>query len=242
MDFRQIDGAEVADAYALYVEVFEWLKAKRVRQWLCPVPRDAFADRQRAGELFGLLADGRLAAVVTLAFESNSSWATQIGCERHGWIMTLAVARQYRGAGIGRHVMARSEAHLKNVGAADAYLDCVDAGFLPTYYARLGYEVLGRKEITYPSCNTFPMVLMRKGLSEIPLTAGTVIEPKTDTGHAVTDALDNRSPAGEPPAPMVGEEPNSYWSAPELLTFPTLFGRTLVRPSGLHSFPSPDSA
>ena len=57
MDFRPIDGAEVADAHALYVEVFEWLKAKRVRQWLCPVPRDAFADRQRAWELFGLLVE-----------------------------------------------------------------------------------------------------------------------------------------------------------------------------------------
>jgi hypothetical protein len=37
-----------------------------------------------------------------------------------------------------------------------------EKGFLPLYYGNLGYSVVARQEITYPSGNTFPMVLMRK--------------------------------------------------------------------------------
>ena len=163
-DFRQVVGSEVDEAYAVYLEVFEWLNAKGVRQWLQALPREVFVERQRQGELFAHYIEDRIAAVVTVAFDTNPYWSEEIGGDRSWWIWTLAVARRYSGARVGEQVMQECETRIRGAGAADAFLDCV-AGFLPGYYRRLGYEVLGRKDTTFPSGNTLPMVLMRKKLA-----------------------------------------------------------------------------
>jgi ribosomal protein S18 acetylase RimI-like enzyme len=103
-----------------------------------------------------------------LAFEKNSHWSEKIGEGRHWWISSLAVSRRHRGAEVGTRVMRQSEALMQSAGASEAFLDCVDAGFLPGYYTRLGYEEFGRKDIRYPSGNTYLMVLMRKDLRSKP--------------------------------------------------------------------------
>ncbi len=148
--------------FAAIVGVFAWLNARGIRQWLRALPRDVFVERQAGGELFAHAVDRRIAAVVTLAHENNPDWSEQLGSERRWWIKSLAVARTWRGAGIGRRVMQACETRIDSCRATQAFLDCVDTGFLPGYYAQLGYEVLGRKPITYPSGNTFAMVLVRK--------------------------------------------------------------------------------
>jgi hypothetical protein len=53
--------------------------------------------------------------------------------------------------------------HLSKVGVHDLYLDCVDvAGFLPAFYARLGFTKIAERSTTYPTGNRFSMVLMRR--------------------------------------------------------------------------------
>jgi ribosomal protein S18 acetylase RimI-like enzyme len=65
--------------------------------------------------------------------------------------------------GIGRKVVRAAEDYIRTLNGEEVFLDCVDEkGFLPLYYGSLGYSVVARQEITYPSGNTFPMVLMRK--------------------------------------------------------------------------------
>lgn len=162
--FRPVAASEISEAHAVYLEVFKWLNAKGIRQWVRALPHQVFIDRQRRGELFAQHIDGRLAAVVTLVREGISYWEAEIGKDQRWWIKSLAVAREHRSAGVGGRVMQESETFVSNTGAVTVFLDCVDMGFLPGYYLRLGYEELGRKEITYPSGNTFPMVLMRKEL------------------------------------------------------------------------------
>lgn len=161
VSFRRVDSAGVNDAYSAYLGVFEWLKAKGVRQWLRAIPLEVFMERQRKGELFACFVDDRLAAVVTLAFEQNPYWVEETGNVPQWWIKSLAVVRTERGTGVGARVMRESEAVARQAGAAALFLDCVDTGFLPGYYTRLGYEALARKDITYPSGNTFPVVLMK---------------------------------------------------------------------------------
>ena len=184
-NFRRVDDSEIDAAYATYLEVFAWLHAKGVRQWLRALSREAFVEHQRRDELFAYYLDDGLAAVVTLAFESSSYWSGEIGADRHWWIKSLAVARRWRGAGVGKRVMQESEALIRGAEAAEAFLDCVDAGFLPDYYTSLGYEELGRKDITYPSGNTFPMVLMEKNLpNQTPeLTATSVASAAVPPSH-----------------------------------------------------------
>lgn len=159
---HKVGNAEIDPAYSAYMGVYDWLNAKGVRQWLRPLSKEVFAQRQRNGELFALRAGNRLVAVVTIAFETNTHWPEILGEDRHWWIKSVAVVREWSGAGVGNQVMAESEALARKTGASEIFLDCVDAGFLPPYYKRLGYATVGEKTITYPSGNSFPMVLMKK--------------------------------------------------------------------------------
>ena len=163
--FHQITDAQLENAHTVYLEIFAWLKAKGVRQWLRPISREVFVERHQRGELFALSSDNVLTAIVTVAFEINSYWPEKIGESRRWWIKSLGVARLCHNAGIGRQMMEACERHLRTTGATEVFLDCVDGGFLPAYYARLGYDEISRKDITYPSGNTFPMVLMKKPLA-----------------------------------------------------------------------------
>jgi predicted N-acetyltransferase YhbS len=164
--FRRISIDEISAAHSAYVGVYEWLNAKGVRQWLRALSEETFAERQRDGQLFALHVDDRVAAVVTLAFEVNSYWIETIGDQSRWWIKSLAVVRAWRGEGVGKHVMMECEAVVRDARANQVFIDCVDGGFLPPYYAGLGYRAIAQKEITYPSGNTFPMVLMRKELND----------------------------------------------------------------------------
>jgi predicted N-acetyltransferase YhbS len=62
--------------------------------------------------------------------------------------------------------MLECETLIRDAGANEVFIDCVDGGYLPPYYAGLGYERLAHKDITYPSDHTFTMVLMRKELND----------------------------------------------------------------------------
>ena len=54
------------------------------------------------------------------------------------------------------------------LGGDSVWLHCVNdanhAEVIPSYYARLGFDEVLRVEVTYPSGNAFPMVVMRKAL------------------------------------------------------------------------------
>jgi GNAT superfamily N-acetyltransferase len=163
--FRPVAADEIAAAHTAYVSVYDWLNAKGVRQWLRPLTPETFAHRQHDGQLFALWIDHKIAAVVTLAFESSPYWPEIIGNDPRWWVKSLAVIRAWRGEGIGQRVMNECEAIVQNSGANEVYLDCVSTGFLPPYYTALGYQSLAERDITYPSGFTFPMVLMRKQFS-----------------------------------------------------------------------------
>jgi GNAT superfamily N-acetyltransferase len=162
--FRPLSSSEIDLAHALYLRVFGWLREKGVRQWLVPLPRDAFSARQARAELFGYFTSQQLEAVVTLADEAPVDWQPEIGASPRFWMKSLAVDRCIGGHGVGSAVIQACETLATQHGYEALWLDCVDAGFLPIYYGRCGYERQTSKPITYPSGNTFPMVLMKKNL------------------------------------------------------------------------------
>jgi ribosomal protein S18 acetylase RimI-like enzyme len=166
MEFGPVTTGEIGAAHGVYLEVVAWLRAKGVRQWVRALPPEEFAARQARGELFAARLEGRLAGIVTLAFEEDHDWAEVVGPARNWWLKTLAISRACRGRNLGGQVMQACEAHLRQAGAREVWLECIEAGFLPDYYARLGYEVIKRKSVTYPSGNTFPVSLMRKRVAE----------------------------------------------------------------------------
>jgi GNAT superfamily N-acetyltransferase len=120
--FRTLAPSEVDGAFKGYLDVFEWLAAKGVRQWLRPLSREAFAERQAKGELFGYFVEEQLAAVVTIAFETSPYWLREAGSESRWWIKSLAVAPGFRHAGIGVRTLGECERHLLGCGARGPFL------------------------------------------------------------------------------------------------------------------------
>jgi ribosomal protein S18 acetylase RimI-like enzyme len=160
---RRLKEEEFDQAYDIYIDVFEWLKAKGVRQWLVPISRTTYQERHLRGENFGYFISGELCAIVSLANMLTKYWAVRLGEVHRWWISMLAVSASRRRMGIGREVVRAAEDYVHTLNGEEVFLDCVDEkGFLPLYYESLGYSVIARQEITYPSGNTFPMVLMRK--------------------------------------------------------------------------------
>ena len=57
MSFRRITTEETSAAHSAYIEVYVWLNAKGIRQWLRPLSKETFVERQRDGQLFGFYVD-----------------------------------------------------------------------------------------------------------------------------------------------------------------------------------------
>jgi ribosomal protein S18 acetylase RimI-like enzyme len=125
---------EFDQAYNIYLDAFEWLKVKGVRQWLVPISRTTYHERQLRGENFGYCILLELCAIVSLANMPTKYWATQLGEVSRWWIGMLAVVASHRRMGIGREVVRAVEGYVRALNGEEVFLDCVDEkGFLPLY-------------------------------------------------------------------------------------------------------------
>ncbi len=160
--FRPLEISELDDAYAIIEEVTRWLLRKRVRQWLEPLPYELYRERQQRGDNFGLLIDGKLAAVVSLLDDRPAYWDDYLPETGFKWLTTLASSRRYKGQGLGQIVIEKAGQYLTHAGIDEIYLDCVyGEGILPQYYDLLGFDQLARKEIEFPH-GILDSMLMRK--------------------------------------------------------------------------------
>lgn len=163
--FRRLEPEELDAAYAIIVEVTEWLLDKGVRQWLAPLPLDVYRQRHERGQNYGLLIDDELAAVVSLLTDRPIYWDEYLPETAFAWLSTLASSRRYKGYGLGPVTLTEAEASLARDGIGAVYLDCLyGAGHLPQFYESVGYEQVARKVITFLH-GDYDSVLMCKSLA-----------------------------------------------------------------------------
>ena len=160
--------ADVPRAHAIYSQTFDWLTVKGVRQWLLRLDVATFAKRQAANEAFAIHVDGTLAGCVFVPFETLSYYGDELKTVPRWWMHTLVIDRAFAGRGVGKLAVAAVCDPLRERGGDTVWLHCVNdanhAEVIPSYYQRLGFEEVLRTEVTYPSGNAFPMVVMRKAL------------------------------------------------------------------------------
>ncbi len=162
-EFRNIRDDELDASHQIIIDATEWLLSKGIRQWTCVLPRGVWDERQKKGQNFGLFADGDLAVIMSLIDNVHPKWTDELGEVSQLWLYTLATAAEFRGNGLGNRAVGEAETHLQKLGVDALVLDCIASGFLPGFYESLGYELLARKDITYP-LGTFDCALMRKEL------------------------------------------------------------------------------
>jgi ribosomal protein S18 acetylase RimI-like enzyme len=160
-DFRKVAPEEIDDLYAIYNEVFDWLKAKGVRQWLVRKSRDYFDEFRRGDQLYGLFAGDTLAVFAALVPDKEPHWAGEADIANGTWVHRLTLNPRFRGRGLGaimvRHLVARAQED----GASHIGLDAIDVnGIMPAYYERLGFRRRKEAFVTYPNGNRFPVVFL----------------------------------------------------------------------------------
>jgi ribosomal protein S18 acetylase RimI-like enzyme len=124
------------------------------------MPLEVYEQRQLRGENFGYFVGDALAVIVSLARQESADWREETGGQTHWWLKTLATAEEFHGRRLGEQTVAACEMWLRERGEKKLLLDCADAGFLPHFYTRLGFQVVARKSIAYPSGDASAMVLM----------------------------------------------------------------------------------
>jgi ribosomal protein S18 acetylase RimI-like enzyme len=161
-DVRPIPPSMVEDAHRILVDAFDWMASRRIRQWTAAPPRDGYMRWQGQRFNYGLFARGRLAVVFSVVPARLDAWTSQPS--RDGevlWLMSLATAQAFRGLRLGERAV---EAAAELSRPRDLYLECAfGEGFLPNYYAALGFEQLDRAVKHYGENGAFDMVLMRRG-------------------------------------------------------------------------------
>ena len=160
-EVRKIPASAFEDAHRVLVDAFDWMAGRGIRQWTAPPPRDSYARWQERDFNYGLFEDDRLAVVFSLVPARLDDWAGRGPADVHVlWLMALATARAFRGRRLGG---CAAEAAVGLAGPRDLYLECVfGGGFLPNYYAAMGFEQLDRTIKHYGHHGGFDMVLMRR--------------------------------------------------------------------------------
>ena len=166
--FSLLSESDVIAAHAIYNRTFGWLTAKGVRQWLLRLDEATFAKRQAAGEALAIHFGGVLAGCVFVPFETLGYYGDELKTSPRWWMHTLVIDRAFAGHEIGERAVAAVCNLVRARGGDSVWLHCVNdanyADVIPSYYARLGFDQVLRTDVTYASGNSFPMVVMRRGL------------------------------------------------------------------------------
>jgi len=166
LTFRQLTPAEEAAGYQVICDTVDWLRAKGIKLWEKPLPRETYAARQQRGENYGLFVGGELAGVVSLVRGAAQQWTEELPDRRIMWMSTLTTANAFRGRGLGRQIVEQAIALLTDRGETMLYLDC-KPGFLVDFYSKAGFEEVARKTATIhrgSTCYRAEVVLMRRAL------------------------------------------------------------------------------
>ena len=160
--------SDVSTAHTIYNRTFDLLTVKGVRQWLLRLDEATFAKRQTAGEAFAIHVDDALAGCVFVPFETLAYYGNDFNTVLRWWMHTLVIDRAFAGRGVGELAVAAVCDLVRERGGDSVWLHCVNdanhAEVMPAYYTRLGFAEELRAEVTYPSGNAFPMVVMRCAL------------------------------------------------------------------------------
>jgi GNAT superfamily N-acetyltransferase len=152
---------EIDRSYDVYEQVRGWLKASSIHLWVTALPKEKFIERQKRGELFGLFEGCELAVILAIVHDSPTYWQDEIGSAPEWWFSTIATAPNFRGRKLGELAIAMAIIWLGEQKVRTVYLDCA-RGFLPAFYQRCGFSRIAEKNVTFPSGNTYPLVLMKK--------------------------------------------------------------------------------
>lgn len=153
-DMQAADGLHIRRArhedmrmlQALYMEAADWIRdTKGIRQWRPEMFSDARIEQLfREQDVYAAYMDGRLAGGFSIHWGFEEIWGDRYS-EDAGHVHRLAVARAFKGLGLGSRLLQRAERIIGERGKTWLRLDCMaDNPSLNAYYMRQGLRHCGR--------------------------------------------------------------------------------------------------
>jgi hypothetical protein len=165
--FRHLQDEDADKAYSIICSRVQYLLSRNIRQYTEPYPpKELFLERQKEGYNFGLYDGNEL--TVTVCVIPNyipDGWKEYVPQTSFAWITSLFSSEKHKGKNLGYITMEEVENYLLSQKIYLLLLDCyVDDGeYLVSYYNKINYKEVVRKEICYPA-HTFTAALMAKKL------------------------------------------------------------------------------
>ncbi len=164
VDCRILLEEEFEHGHAILCDAYDWLRSRGIRKWTAPLPREIYREWQGRNANHGLFPNGDLVAVFSLVWGPLEEWPGVEDSDDVLWLHALATSRRHRHQGLGQDAVKRAFECAANQTDV-LYLSCaLGAGFLPSYYQRLGFEQLQRETKHYGEYGAYDMVLMRREL------------------------------------------------------------------------------
>lgn len=146
-DIRPATPGDAEALRALYLGAVEWIQeAKGIRQWNA----DMFSPENieklfREQDIYVAYLHGNLAGAFSINWEKEEEiWGSLFHADA-GYVHRLAVARNCKGLGIGRLLLAHAASIIAQKGRSWLRLDCMAQNpSLNAYYTRLGLQYCGR--------------------------------------------------------------------------------------------------
>lgn len=147
-EFRKLHPHELDSGYAVLVEAYEWLKSRGSAQWPQPFPYEKYRRWHEQGLNYGFFSDGGLSTVLSLVEETDDRWRDFFSGACVWWVRAVAGSNRHRRKGCGRLAIRAAVNRIVMAQQIPLYLHCFKgSGFLPSYYGRLGFEMLAETEL-----------------------------------------------------------------------------------------------
>jgi GNAT superfamily N-acetyltransferase len=146
LTFRCPDKSEVVAAYSILRDRHDWASAKGLDDDGPILAYSAFADRQDRGQNYCLFSGAEMVATICLKIEPTPVvYLPFMPSGDFWWLYALATRRSCAGRGFGAAIVTSAICWLDARGIRAVYLDCLTGnGFLPKFYQKLGFELLGQ--------------------------------------------------------------------------------------------------
>lgn len=160
--FTTLADRDVATAYSVIVDRFEFLRDRGIDQYPYPYPpRDAYKRDQSARRNYALYEGAQILGIVTLQTdETTADWSELSLPDLYLWVTALYTPVARRGHGLGYAVLDAVLCHARKRSVPALLLDCYTHGGLVEYYRRYGFRRLGEKRFAFAG-RSFSSTLMQ---------------------------------------------------------------------------------
>ncbi len=157
--FLTLPDSRVDEAYAVLQRVAEAIRARGRRQRIAQTSLETYRQWQSDKANYIVTEDDRIAGLLTLCRETLSAWQHVVGASKTRMLRALATHPDYSGRRIGEFAVNSALTLIEP--DEYVYLDCV-SGFLPDYYAKLGFETVARQDHRDDDGSDWDITLMRR--------------------------------------------------------------------------------